>query len=97
MTLLSRRSGAAVVGAAALALALTACAGSSAPAAGTAHDPVATIGLTGEPTNFDLTTTSGAAIPQVLLNNVYETLVSLDQDGEIVPQLAPRGRSATTA
>ncbi len=77
-----------MVGAAALALALTACAGSSAPAAGTAHDPVATIGLTGEPTNFDLTTTSGAAIPQVLLNNVYETLVSLDQDGEIVPQLA---------
>ncbi len=47
MTLLSRRSGAAVVGAAALALALTACAGSSAPRSRHAHDPVATIGLNG--------------------------------------------------
>ncbi|MDQ1176226.1 ABC transporter substrate-binding protein [Microbacterium sp. SORGH_AS_0421] len=88
MTLSARRSGAAVGAAVALALALTACAGGTAPADGSAHDPVVTIGLTGEPTNFDLTTTSGAAIPQVLLNNVYETLVSIDQQGELVPQLA---------
>ena len=40
----------------------------------------------------------GAAIPQALLVNVYEGLVKLDQDGEIVPPLASElGRSATTA
>lgn len=57
-------------------------------ASGEAHDPTAIIGLTGEPVNFDLTTTSGAAIPQVLMNNVYEGLVALDQDGAVAPKLA---------
>ena len=41
-----------------------------------------------EPVNLDFTTTSGAAIPQLLMNNVYETLVKIDQDGGIVPLLA---------
>ncbi|HET8591367.1 MAG TPA: ABC transporter substrate-binding protein, partial [Nakamurella sp.] len=42
-----------------------------------------------EPVSLDFTTQSGAAIPQVLLNNVYQTLVKQDQDtGEIVPSLA---------
>lgn len=41
-----------------------------------------------EPTNLDFTTTAGAAIPQLLMNNVYETLVKVDQNGGIVPLLA---------
>lgn len=47
-----------------------------------------TIGLVAEPANFDFTTTDGAAIPEALLVNVYETLVKLDDSGEIVPLLA---------
>ncbi|HCJ49869.1 MAG TPA: peptide ABC transporter substrate-binding protein [Microbacterium sp.] len=81
-----RRLLAVVVSAAAVALVATACAPASVES-GT-HDPAVVIGLTGEPANLDMTRTSGAAIPQVLLNNVYENLVTLDQDGEIVPQLA---------
>jgi peptide/nickel transport system substrate-binding protein len=46
------------------------------------------IGLAAEPANLDFTKTDGAAIPQALLYNVYETLVKLDQDGKIVPALA---------
>ncbi len=46
------------------------------------------IALAAEPVNLDFTTTSGAAIPQLLMNNVYETLVKIDQDGELVPLLA---------
>jgi peptide/nickel transport system substrate-binding protein len=46
------------------------------------------VGLTGEPTNLDFTTTSGSAIPQLLMNNVYEGLVTIDQEGEVQPQLA---------
>src|SRR5690606_4281694 len=47
------------------------------------------IGLVAEPASLDFTTTDGAAIPQLLLDNVYETLVTVDADsGEIVPMLA---------
>jgi peptide/nickel transport system substrate-binding protein len=46
------------------------------------------VGLVAEPANLDFTKTDGAAIPQALLDNVYEGLVKLDQDGEIVPLLA---------
>jgi peptide/nickel transport system substrate-binding protein len=46
------------------------------------------LGLVAEPENLDFTTTDGAAIPQVLLYNVYENLVKLDQDGNIKPMLA---------
>lgn len=49
-----------------------------------------TVGFVAEPANLDFTTTEGAAIPQALLVNVYEGLVKLDQDGEIVPLLAER-------
>ena len=51
-------------------------------------DDQLTIGLVAEPANLDFTTTDGAAIPQALLYNVYENLVEVDQDGEIVPALA---------
>lgn len=48
----------------------------------------ATIALTGTPTNLDFTTTAGAAIPQALMSNVYEGLVEVNQDGNVVPLLA---------
>ncbi|MTD13807.1 ABC transporter substrate-binding protein [Nakamurella sp. YIM 132087] len=51
-------------------------------------DAALSIGFILEPTSLDFTTTDGAAIPQVLLTNVYETLVKLDQSGQIVPGLA---------
>lgn len=47
-----------------------------------------TVGLVIEPVSLDFTTQDGAAIPEALLLNVYETLVELDEDGEIVPLLA---------
>jgi len=46
------------------------------------------VGLTLEPASLDFTKIDGAAIPQVLLTNVYETLVKQDQDGKIIPSLA---------
>jgi peptide/nickel transport system substrate-binding protein len=47
------------------------------------------IGLTAEPANLDFTRTDGAAIPEALLVNVYEGLVTLNQQtGEIEPALA---------
>jgi peptide/nickel transport system substrate-binding protein len=47
-----------------------------------------TIGATAAPANLDFTHTDGAAIPQALLDNVYQGLVRLDATGAIVPQLA---------
>ncbi|EWT05461.1 peptide ABC transporter substrate-binding protein [Intrasporangium chromatireducens Q5-1] len=47
-----------------------------------------TVGLVAEPVSLDFTTNDGAAIPQALLYNVYETLVKLDQNGDIKPALA---------
>lgn len=47
-----------------------------------------TIGATAAPASLDFTTTSGAAIPQALMGNVYEGLVSIDQNGDIQPLLA---------
>ena len=53
-------------------------------------DPNATItlGVDLEPTSLDLTSTAGAPIPQVLLDNVYESLVRITDKGVIVPNLA---------
>src|SRR5690349_12886946 len=62
---------------AAVALLTTACSAGS-----------GTIGLVAEPASLDFGTTDGAAIPQALLDNVYEGLVKLDQDGKVVPDLA---------
>ena len=81
---------AAVAGIALAALVTTGCtagAGDSGSGGGAQADTL-TVGVTGEPANLDFTTTSGSAIPQVLMNNVYQGLVRADQDGEIVPQLA---------
>lgn len=48
----------------------------------------ARIGLQLEPPTLDLTVSPAAAIPQVLLYNVYETLVRLQADGSITGLLA---------
>lgn len=61
--------------------------GSGAPAQ---SDAALSIGFILEPESMDFTQVSGAAIPQVLLSNVYETLVKLDQSGKIVPGLASK-------
>ncbi len=67
-------------------------AGSTASPGGAAPgDPDAPlrIGLTAEPANLDFTRTDGAAIPEALLVNVYEGLVTLNQaNGDIEPALA---------
>lgn len=68
------------------ALVATACGGGGGADSG--GDDTVSIGATAEPSTLDLTTTSVAAIPQVLLYNVYETLVKVDQDGEVAPSLA---------
>jgi peptide/nickel transport system substrate-binding protein len=46
------------------------------------------IGETLAPASLDITTASGAAIPQALLYNVYETPVKLDDTGKFQPLLA---------
>ncbi|WP_131105888.1 ABC transporter substrate-binding protein [Ornithinimicrobium sufpigmenti] len=50
-------------------------------------DETVRVGLVAEPASLDFTTNGGAAIPQVMMDNVYETLVTIDE-GEIVPALA---------
>lgn len=47
-----------------------------------------TLGFTLEPTSLDISGTAGQAIPQVLLDNVYEGLLRVSEDGSIVPALA---------
>lgn len=71
----------------ALALPLSACNAGGGSGGGGSADSL-TIAQTAEPANLDFTTTSGAAIPQALMENVYESLVKVDQSGKIVPALA---------
>jgi peptide/nickel transport system substrate-binding protein len=47
-----------------------------------------TVGINVAPKTLDLTTNADAAIPEVLLYNVYEGLVKLDPAGKVVPLLA---------
>lgn len=74
-------------------LALSACSGSTAgPSASGTADPNAsvTVGLVLEPTNLDIRHTDGAALEQVLIDNIYQGLVTRDPDHDnaIVPALA---------
>lgn len=70
------------------ALSLTACsAGASNPSETAAKDSLA-IAFTAEPVNLDFTSTSGVAIPEALMENVYESLVRIDGEGQIQPALA---------
>ena len=78
--------------AAAAALVLSACSGTpeAAPIETGTPDPDAslTVGLVLEPDNLDIRHTSGAALEQVLVDNVYQGLVTRTEDNEIVPALA---------
>lgn len=75
-------------------LALASCAGGggTAPSSSSAGDPdpnaTLTVGLVLEPTNLDIRRTSGAALEQILIDNVYEGLVTRTQENEIVESLA---------
>ncbi|CAN7429034.1 ABC transporter substrate-binding protein [Terrabacter sp. LjRoot27] len=62
--------------------------GGTAGGGGGGADTSLTVGLVAEPVSLDFTTKDGAAIPQALLDNVYETLVTVDQQGELKPSLA---------
>ena len=53
-----------------------------------ADDPAVTVSAILEPTSLDIVTVAGAALDQVLLDNVYETLLRLGPTGEIEPGLA---------
>ena len=90
------RRGPKLAGALALtgALAVSACsagstgAGADSTGSGVELPDEIVVAITGTPVNLDFTTTSGAAIPQAMMANVYEGLVELDQSGEIQPLLA---------
>jgi peptide/nickel transport system substrate-binding protein len=60
--------------------------GSDAPRGGS--DATVTVGLVLEPSDLDVRTTSGIALDQVLIDNVYQGLVGRTQDNEIVDVLA---------
>lgn len=51
-------------------------------------DATVTIGFILEPTGLDPTTVSGAALDQLVTDNVYEGLTFRDENGEIEPKLA---------
>ena len=75
------------------ALLLSACTGSSSPSPSgstAAADPGATVAvrLVLEPSNLDIRETAGAALDQILIDNVYQGLVSRTPDQEIVDTLA---------
>ncbi|MFJ3382691.1 MULTISPECIES: ABC transporter substrate-binding protein [unclassified Curtobacterium] len=87
---LSRRSRTAMV-AAAMALVtgvtLAGCSGSSDTTTG-GDDATARVGLVLEPTSLDIRTQSGAALDQVLIDNVYQGLVGRTSTGDIRNVLA---------
>ena len=74
------------------ALLLTACTGGSTPSptvtAETDPDASAVIRLVLEPGNLDIRETAGAALDQILVDNVYQGLVSRTPEQDIVPALA---------
>ena len=56
---------------------------------GSSSTSAITIATTSSATSLDFTTTGGAAIPAALMDNVYETLVTIDpESGNIIPHLA---------
>jgi peptide/nickel transport system substrate-binding protein len=85
---LARTAVALVAAASLLAVAACSAGASSSPTASNGADQSLAIGLVAEPASLDFTTTDGAAIPQALLDNVYDGLVKQDENGKIVPDLA---------
>lgn len=91
--MLRRTSLAAAALLAAGALLLSACSGSATPdptATGATPDADASVivRLVSEPGNLDIRETAGAALDQILIDNVYQGLVSRTAEQEIVPALA---------
>ena len=74
------------------ALLLTACTGGSSPDPTTTPeadpDASAIIRLVLEPGNLDIRETAGAALDQILVDNIYQGLVSRTPEQDIVPALA---------
>ncbi|MDQ4212315.1 ABC transporter substrate-binding protein [Microbacterium capsulatum] len=88
-----RRSGLALIAALTAASLLLAACSPSAPAKPAAtgrpdQNATLTVGLVLEPTSLDIRHTAGAALEQVLVDNIYEGLVSRTQDDRIVDRLA---------
>jgi peptide/nickel transport system substrate-binding protein len=77
---------------AASALLLTACTGSTSPAPTETGDidtdASVSIRLVLEPGNLDIRETAGAALDQILVDNIYQGLVSRTAEQDIVPALA---------
>ncbi len=73
-----------------LGVVLLAVAGCSNTGGGTGNQAATTltVGATLEPTGLDITAADGAGGPQALLYNVYETLVKINNDGQLVGLLA---------
>ncbi len=82
---ISRR--ALLAGTAAIAISASACSG---PVTPPATPKSLSVGATLEPPTLDPTRSDAASIPQLLLYNVYETLVKMDSEGNIKPLLAQR-------
>ncbi|SDB85841.1 peptide/nickel transport system substrate-binding protein [Raineyella antarctica] len=84
-----RRLGFVVAWVTGLALVLAGCSGQAKDTSG-GHVPANSlvIGATAEPPTLDPTKNNAAAIPQVLLYNVYETLVRVDSSGNLHGLLA---------
>src|SRR5690606_7338792 len=75
------------------ALLLSACTGGGDPAPTSTEltpDPSASVAirLVLEPGNLDIRETAGAALDQILIDNIYQGLVSRTPEQEIVPALA---------
>lgn len=54
-----------------------------------------TIGFTLEPVSLDISGVAGQAIPQILLNNVYEGLMKVENSGKISPSIAESYTTST--
>ena len=74
----------ATVAVALLALLMSACS----PGPSEPQDRQLVVGASVGPNSMDPSTNDAAAIPQVLLYNVYETLLKIDGDGKLTPLLA---------
>ncbi|MDY3126583.1 MAG: ABC transporter substrate-binding protein [Corynebacterium sp.] len=72
-----------------LVLGVTACSAGHTAVVKVTDSPGLTLASTSPAGSLDFTTTGGAAIPAALMDNVYETLVTVDPDsGELIPRLA---------
>ena len=84
------------------ALLLTACTGGSSPVADATSEPdpdaSAVIRLVLEPGNLDIRETAGAALDQILVDNIYQGLVAAHaRAGHRARRSRGLGRSRTTA